>query len=397
MVDWLAEGTDTTATLKLTRIDALSVDTRFVEATIGVRPTSHQTSARHTQLAEATILVDQTLLLLNLTALQCVSAEAFLAPTHRLVVDCHASSISATRLERTRVLANLIDAGHLEGAIAIASTSIRAASIETYLGRGTLVVRNTAQGGQTLVGLTGVADGTLFVAIADRQRDTLYLGIANVMGKAGTLSLVLERIAVSIEATGTAEVAWILALLSKACQVIGTVAVSTTTSETLRFDANMPDGTLLVRAALAVDNAIVVETRHAQATIAVHLAGTKFLRLLHAANRRVAIVVGWARTCWLVIDSLAAGILTTNIGKHARIDTLQTDAALAVATVAVRSTARLAFVVLADLIGTTVHINDALHRFAFDLGVARISGRTLTLNLVMVSLADCIVAAGGGT
>lgn len=72
-----------------------------------------------------------------------------------------------------------------------------------------------------------------------------------------------------------------------------------------------------------------------------------------------------------MVDCLTVGTFTADISEHAGIDALQTDTALSVGAVVVRPTARLALVVLADLIGGAVHVDDALHVLA---GNARIAG-----------------------
>lgn len=73
--------------------------------------------------------------------------------------------------------------------------------------------------------------------------------------------MVAERQTVGVQAAGTAEAAWILALLCQTGHIKWTVRVSTTSSKALGLDANVPDSALLVRLALTSLNASVVQAK----------------------------------------------------------------------------------------------------------------------------------------
>ncbi len=96
-------------------------------------------------------------------------------------------------------------------------------------------------------------------------------------------------------------------------------------------------------------------------------------------------------------DRLTVGSFAADIGEHAGIDALQADAALPVRAVVVRPTASLALVVLADLVGRTVHVDDALHVLAGNTGIAGVLERTGAEGLVVDRLADGARSAGRRT
>lgn len=141
MVDLLAQCMNATATGQRARVHTLAVMARLVERTIVIRAAAHQASIGDAHLRLATIGILVTLFLLHVASVHGIAVESLWTAAHSIVIDGHTNGIDSTTLDGARILAQLIDAGHLEAAIAVTSTPVRAAASLAYFRGATLVVR----------------------------------------------------------------------------------------------------------------------------------------------------------------------------------------------------------------------------------------------------------------
>lgn len=226
-----AEGIDTTASTLVAWVAAGTLHAGLIVRTVLVYATANDATVADANLLQSTILVRVALNRHFPTMNLGISFKVWRATALRRVADGLAVGVDTADTWLAGILAQLVSAFQEEVAVAVRTAPGNASSVVTDLSSVAVVVGCTEVGRRALATKADQTRQAVFVHTAALTLLAFKLGIAVETGWAETVGTVMFRNAVSVDATGSTNTAWILALALIAALVDRAVVVTTATIE----------------------------------------------------------------------------------------------------------------------------------------------------------------------
>lgn len=197
-----------------------------------------------------------------------VSLVVCWTPTLGRVADGLAVGIDTAHTRSARILAKLVSALQEEVTVAVCSASSNASCVVADFSSVAIIVRSTEVRWGALSPQADQARETIFVDTAALALFAFKLWVAIEAGWTEAVWTMMFRRTVSIDATGSTNVAWVLALTLIAALVDGAVLIPTTAIKaSVRF-TDFPKGTIVVGGAFNFCYASAIVARPLRTTVA---------------------------------------------------------------------------------------------------------------------------------
>lgn len=231
VVLWSTEGIDTAASTLVAWVATGTLHAGLVIWTVLVYATANNAAVADANLLKSAVLVRVAFNRHFPTVNLCVSFKVWWATAFRRVADCLAVCVHTADTWPARILAQLISAFQEEVAVAVRSTPGNASSVVADLSSVAVIVGSTEIGGRTLAAKADQTGQAVFIHATALTLLAFKLRIAIETSWTETVGAMMFRNTVSMDATGSTNAAWILALALIASLVDGAVLVTTATIE----------------------------------------------------------------------------------------------------------------------------------------------------------------------
>lgn len=322
-----AQGVDPAAAPLGARVAAGTLHARLVVRAVLVHPAPHDAAIADANLLESTILVRMAFHRHFSAVNLGVSLVVCWTPTLGRVADGLAVGVDTAHAGSAGILAELVSALQEEVAVTVCSASSNASCVVADFAPVAVIVRSTEVRWRALAPQTDQAREAIFIDSAALTLFAFELWVAVEAGWTEAVWAMMFRRTVSIDAAGSTNIAWVLALALVAALVDGAVLIPTTAIKaSVRF-TDFSKGTVIVGGTFDFCYASAIVARPLGTTVAFPAADVRVGQTLG-----VRIAQGLWRTCARepVVDRLAVRIQSARTHELAGVLALAADAGLVV-------------------------------------------------------------------
>lgn len=263
-----AQGVDSAAAPLGARVAAGTLHARLVVRAVLVHPASHDAAVADANLLEPTILVCMAFHRHFSAVNLGIALVVCRTPTLGRVADGLAVGIDAAHTGSARILAELVSALQEEVAVTVRSAPSNASCVVTDFAPVAVIVRSTEVRWRALAPQADQAREAIFIDSAALALFAFELWVAIEAGWAEAVRAMMFRRTVRIDAAGSTNIAWVLALALIAALVDGAVLIPTAAIKaSVRF-TDFPKGTVVVGSTFDFCYASAIVARPLRTTVA---------------------------------------------------------------------------------------------------------------------------------